>query len=278
MRVKKKNLIVTCGTSQIQKNKYASSAAADKGALLEYIDRFVPEKWDETTCDLDFLDTKEVGEWAEKFAAVCLRGWENRAEWVGVRNNILGAELNTLVAMEKEGGVYAWDPAQTVFHLIASQSKSGLFAARMVKEVLARGWQIDPARISIEMVPGFNQNSSQPDQALYHLANVVARVLKQDRKDDPWENVFVSSGGFKTSLPLLTVYSFLFGITMVNTYEFSTRLQRLSPRIDMDNQQSRRFWSQTWERLNRQKWMADETSRYLQFIMDFRVENKDADF
>lgn len=276
--VMKKNLIITCGTSQIQKYKFSNAVVDDKPALMAYLESITSQKWDETVCDESFLQTDEVITWVEKITQPCLRNWEQRADWVGVKTNILGAEISTLVAMEKEGGDYAWDPETDYFHLIASQSKSGLFAARVAAGIIEKGWKIDPGRIGIRIVEGFNQNSTDPDQAMYNLAAVIKGVLKENEKDDQWQNIFVGSGGFKTSLPLLTVYSFLFGITLVNTYEFSDKLQRLSPRVDMDNAASRKFWNDIWDKLNMKKWMADQTSRYLQLIMEFRVKAKNAKF
>jgi hypothetical protein len=264
-----RNLIVTCGTSQIQLNKFPESSLKTK------LDRFTATKLnspDIVLPDESYLEDGEIVAFVEEVADFISLQWEKRSSLIGARGNIFGAEISTLVAMELQAGSYQWDPATDEIILIASQSKSGLFSAGIISKIVEKGWKISPSRIRIKMVPGLNYDATDPDVAMYQFAVIIGESLRESHPKEEIKNIFVGSGGFKSSLPLLTIYSFLFGIKLVYTFEYSSKLQSLNPRVDMEEESARLFWQSTWQKLKRQKWMGDEnTSAYLQYILDYRI-------
>lgn len=264
-----RNLIITCGTSQIKPAKFKDTPVRIK--LDHFIAHELNDK-DKPLVDEEFLDEKEIAGFAEEISDLILLQWNDRCNLLGEKNNMFGAEISTLVAMEKEGGSYAWDPQTDDFVFIASQSRAGLFTAELNARILEKGWAVDLSRVSTRMVPQLTSDASDPDTAMYNLATIIGGSLKESTPTKEIKNIFVASGGFKSSIPLLTIYSFLFGIKLVYTYEYSATLQSLNPRVNMEDETSKQFWKYTWDKMNQQKWLGEGGDNYLHQILNYRMK------
>jgi len=265
----RRNLLVTCGTSQISPLKFKSDGMDEE--LKSYITDLKSSLQGSLPL-LNDLDQLPVLEKAEHISRVVLKYWDRRHELKGL-SSIFGAEISTLASMEAKGDDFYWNPETDHITLIATQSITGLFAALAVQKIISSGWKVPNDQISIRMVEDLNENPKDLDQAMYNLAYHIGESLKESSVNDKWENRFIASGGFKSIMPCLTLFSFLFGIKLIYTYEFSDVLQALHPRFNHENTEARKFWQKTWQSLTHQEWMSTGTSIYLQYILQYRKDH-----
>lgn len=225
-----RNLIVTCGTSQLGKEK-----------LLNLIH---PEEWDRLVDgeigpmidrDDDPDDRFQPGNIAGEFAAFerikdsLLGKWGELGDLESLRelNNPFGAELTTMQLMlgDDDGnmGRKAFDPKLDHLTILSSETEAGVFCAVLLAAVVCdpRGWGMDPNRIHDRRVPGLKEAVDDPrkvDQAIY------AQLLEA-RKTDAHTHAIVYTGGFKATIPALTIAGLVLDMKLYSRFERSPKLR-----------------------------------------------------
>lgn len=149
-------------------------------------------------------------------------------------NNPFGAELSTLIRMEKDLHLpppKGKRPPHRIV-LLASQTRAGLVARRILYGNLTSeaAYNFAPvendagAGVKEEMVRGLSEVTLDPVSAERELVRVIRTNLLP--KKDGWRNLFLVTGGFKSVLPCMTMLSLLYGVEMVYLFEHSPALQR----------------------------------------------------
>jgi hypothetical protein len=84
--------------------------------------------------------------------------------------------------------------------------------------------------------------------ALLNFSEILLKFLDKD-KESYDHNSLIMSGGFKSTIPCLTLASFFFGIELLYIFESSNQLQKIHPKIDLSTEEKRSFWNDVWEEL-----------------------------
>ena len=224
-----RNIIVTCGTSQIGIDKIVDlpglSESRDMSERLSDM-HLAPgdmEGWtlaeiEHQEPDFNPLKTALVGIWGTLEEAV------KRVE----EANPFGAELSTLELMRNryEDGLRrnAFDPREDQLSILWSDTKVGAFCAALLRSLVCdpRGWNMDVQRVHDRRVPGLRERPEKVDEV---DANLIDQ-LRASLRDDTLSEALVYSGGFKASVPILTIFAiFRRGMTLYARYEESTELR-----------------------------------------------------
>jgi putative CRISPR-associated protein (TIGR02619 family) len=283
MKATRNNLIVTCGASQLIKLKYPNTleilGLKDNQPFLDFTQSLFSPPDMSSIVEAEAFLAEEATKWmVDTLAGALFLHWGEHASALGKTDNLFSAEIGTLTAMEGSSEDADWRPLSDRLVLLASETRLGLFSAAVARELVLRGWQVPPDQVMISCVKGLQEKPENSDQALANLANTLINFLQESTKSDPWRNILVMSGGFKSAAPCLTVFSLLFGIELVYIFELSDRLQSLHPRVDLRNDEARKFWKKTWDGMYKQDWAAQGVSSYLMIALQYRRSKPGAVF
>jgi len=103
--------------------------------------------------------------------------------------------------------------------------------------------------------------------ALGNLAESINQCLRKPEPREPIHNILVATGGLRSTLPCLTVYSLLFGFEMVYLSEESDSLIELRPETT-DDVLARAI---NWNAIGKDPGVGMST--YLRKILDFHNEH-----
>jgi hypothetical protein len=168
-----------------------------------------------------------------------------------------------------------WSPAEDQAILLASQTGSGMFAALILKLVLVELWGMPETSIKLQMIYGLKDRPEHVDTVMEELAKCIKdNLIHTDRKNvktPSAHNILVMSGGFKSVIPCLTVFSMIYGLEMVYMFEFSRHLQSLHPVYNYEDPDSLKVWRKTWRQMAKQGW-AGQASSFLRVALAGRIE------
>ena len=248
------NIFVTCGTSQLAPNKLVALGSS-KGELESAIGS--PE-----VCN----------QFINQLITHMASHWSSRESSLGDMSSCFGAEIHTLTALEKRTGENKWDPKRDQLIILASDTDRGQLAAKIIREVSITLWGVPIKQVEYIVVSGLTENPSDPDSAMGTLANIISEYWQEPDDKITWHNIFAATGGFKSTLPCLTVFSLFYGIELIYLFEQSKHLQKLHPRYNFDSPQSRKFWAGVWEDMARYGWMGEEVPLYMRIALQGRLE------
>jgi hypothetical protein len=250
------NLLVPCGTSQLDEIKLEKLLG--KGDFGQY-KMHLGSSLDQDKFSGDergFCQDPEVQEWSGKIAEKIVTNWYTYLGQIGMRNNPIGAEISTLAKLQQRDET-PWDSQQDRIILFASQTQKGLLAREvLLKVITAQGAWAVPARKMVDtseksqgrlletvMVNGMVEDPTCPDQVLETLALKLTDYLLPYSTEYPWNNILISSGGFKSIIPVMTLVSLLYGVEMVYMFEASHQLISLHPRLGLQEDAKRDEWN-----------------------------------
>lgn len=149
------------------------------------------------------------------------------------QDGLLGGELSTLLALQTRTSPRTWKPMRDFITLFVTETYAGNFAADILKNALITYWGVpsNENHLSIKSVSGWQPNLSKTnaEAALGNLATDINVALRESKTEDPIYNVLVATGGMRSTLPCLTIYSLLYGFELVCLSEESTDLLELRP-------------------------------------------------
>lgn len=161
---------------------------------------------------------------------------------IGTDHNPLGAELSTLLVY------FGYDINQHdhTFHILRSDTYLGWFNAEVLSQVLVQlGWENNNTVQLLKISNLREQLNPQNIDPLLVLGRTLQHILSEliDAKI-PDQPLMVVSGGFKSILPCLTVYSILFALKMVYLFEKSSSIVEISTITDItDEKKVRDLWN-----------------------------------
>ena len=162
---------------------------------------------------------------------------ENPIECIAEDFNPLGAELSTLYLFFHEKKLL---PASGhIFHILMSDSYLGWFNAIILKKVIeGTGWGrvVGPYLVAnLKSKP----DNRKPDPLL-SLSLRLKEILKEKREMPP---TIVMSGGFKSVIPCLTMYSAIFALPLIYLFETSGQIKEITPVQKVNkSQESKKLW------------------------------------
>ncbi len=249
-----RHLIVTCGTSQIEEKriqKAREAALTGKSGKDKEVERKAWEKWQnypkkllEATEGIDnnaFLQITgqaksaggqltEDGQYCEVLLNGLIKKWSDMEKVVGTDSNPFGAEISTLYKMEKES---LFTSAEDSVVLLYSDTLSGAFCAGMLYRLMTGAYKMPPANVTPIRIPELRE---KPRNVAAAEDNTRIALLEA-RKEDA-ENTFVMTGGFKSSIPILTVIALLWGDSIYYLFERSKELRHVNPQATAQS----RWW------------------------------------
>jgi CRISPR/Cas system-associated protein Csm6 len=278
------NLIIPCGTSQLLRSKLDQSRETGVG-LRVYDQAYQAIEKENREHDLDPIDPEDffkqpqLREQVNRIIVSMRSYWEDRGSYLGRDDSPFGAEIHTLIALQVEQAGRGWNPDEDHAVLLASQTRSGMFAAHILGQVLTELWGMQASEIEILVINGLSSRPSAPNAAMEHLANEIVnhvRGSKTGKNDKTWKNILVASGGFKSVIPCLSMVSLVYGLRMVYMFELSANLQSLHPIYDQDPK-TRKFWQDVWKKLIRQPGLTGRESSWMRTILRGRLKIKGSD-
>jgi len=289
-------IILTCGTSQLREDKLTGKQTSLSLKLDEigYKDlRLSPYNNEDINLTLDWLTCsirlKPLEQISNKLEQIITNGG---IQLIGKgEDNPIGAELSTLMILfDKAQEIQALEhnyvenyftrfmgdphlqPNDNTFHLICSHTQRGLFAAGIIQKVVTDlGW----GSAEINMVNGLCEDPKDPNLALQHLAEAIINILNnsdlaEGKLDMP--TLFAITGGFKSSIPCMTLSSLIFNIPMIYLFEDSKQLQILSPfSPEIKDKKSHRHPVDYWQNISELKIYADIP--WFKALLDFRTRH-----
>jgi hypothetical protein len=266
------NLIIPCGTSQTMYFKLqALLTKQDHEELNKYISDLQAEAYP----DQAWFNDPEAIKFASDFVAVLRPYWDERSQWLGEKNSPFGAEIHTLISLQERDPKPGWFPEYDQAVLLASQTGQGMFASLILKHVLVKLWGMPEANTKLEMIYGLKDRPENVDTVMEELAkrikdNLIHTPQKEIGKPAA-HNILVMSGGFKSVIPCLTVFSLIYGLEMVYMFEFSRHLQSLHPIYNYEDPESLKIWRETWNQMAKQGW-AGQASSFLRVALNGRMD------
>lgn len=260
------NIIITCGTSQLDDEK-TGIIGTDLRTDLERWDNRGSQPSDETwTAHQGLLN-------------YFLNHLHEEEQWIHCRenghNNPYGAEIATLVKLQDRGGGAGWDPAQDRLVILSSQTCKGYISARLLRELLISQFHAENVvgPVIVEGLKELPESERAADNALLGFAETVKTYIDPNNPGRPpnSRDLFVATGGFKAVLPCLSLYSLIMGIEMVYLFEQSNYLHTLYPPINFNRQQKEQ-WQGAFIELRRMIPEGERNRSMLEVILSARQD------
>lgn len=258
--------IITCGTSQfegIYKNNQLQQTLhinqTDFGALHSYFDCDDPNMRDQ------FISDAEPK--SQALADAIIRWYRDNApnqfSFVGKKKtNPMGAELSTLLAFFTRKNI---NPKSTSeFHILRSNTYKGWFCALVLKKIIeGLEWGVCGEAF---LVDGLRECPDRNDIPLQSLALRLIEIIKlhDHHRIAP---ILIGSGGFKSVIPVLTIFSTLYALPLYYLFEDSNLLQELSPTINHENQGELQT---VWKKLSKSNYVRN--TNWFNTLLDLRKE------
>ena len=245
--------IVTCGTSQIDPSIFK---ILDQNLFKEYDDWGFEEFFRNHPVEVppNFLHWVD-GSLLKRYQSLIQDDLDSLDSKIGKGNNPLGAELSTLHLLKnRETGVH-WNPKEDRIILISSETGKGQSVASLIKRLLQGVYGVEEGQIVIKVVKDLREKPANSDSTLMNFANNILQSIDIDNKEEFKKYahyVLVMSGGFKSTIPCMTLASFFFGIELVYVFEDSDDLQSIQPKFDLSTKEKKEFWGDFWKLLANQ--------------------------
>ncbi len=194
-----KLVICTTGTS------IANACSSQRDLLRQ------PKAWDDDAEPL----RREISEF--------LRRPENDLRQQSVRRAIC-AEMNSLDRLEIK--------SSDRVVLLTSDTAQGRVCAEMIKKVIVEAYSLSNGQVEIRMVEGLQVHSARKlrEEGLKNLIKILLDdYLTKGEIRYAYDIILNATGGFKGTVPFLTILGMLYGKRTVYTFEFANELITLPP-------------------------------------------------
>jgi len=272
-----RNLIVTCGTSQIEERKLnciINVALREMSSLQERREarrkldplkdyaKEVLEATSEGISDNYFQQVigkssqaggnpTEQEEHCQTLINALVNQWPNIDNVIGAKYNPFGAEISTLAKMEKQGPRRrenpdefeppVFNPQQDEIVLLYSGTRPGGFCAGVLYKLLTHSdtLAMPPNRVETQRLAELRE---EPRNVTRAEKEVEEALLGNRKEQGEIQNLFVMTGGFKSIIPALTVYALIYGDDIYYLFERSKELRRLSLPGEVKSESKGRWW------------------------------------
>lgn len=253
-RERPRQLVVTCGTSQLE----ALLKIGDLAMSYNDYRNWLKEEEPVTGAEASLQEVLEDGKFGYAAAALvrqlkkkCGSPSDCRTstlDFLKSSSNPFGAEISTLLRMAQEN---MWTAENDHVRLLYSPTKAGLWSAGLASWALSQFWELPEERLDAQVVYKLYGITTDPDGALGALAD---RLVETKAKADEGGRrlVLVMTGGFKSVVPCLTIFSLVWGVPLVYLFEKSDQLQRLHEQLGRTATGVSEFWQQVWNDLKTQ--------------------------
>lgn len=267
------NFIISCGISQLDDAKLGRDGLNVLSPAYRALDMFLKK---DDPVDEEILTRGEIQEQIARITkAVCERFGDrsSREAYLKALRKAttvpIGAEAITLAGWEEKHP--EWKPEQDHYILLASQTASGLFAREVLSGALACCWGVPENSIKKAMVFELRAAPADVSKALVNFTKAIKDNLTPNRTNDPWHNVLVATGGYKSTIICMTAVAFLYGIELIYMHEDSDELLPLYPQVELQSEESRAFWKNTWAEMEK-RGFADSAPEWFRLLLKNRQE------
>lgn len=264
------HIIITCGTSQIDKDKLNRL-----GITGDARDNF------ERDAKLGVLPPEPFYARHQGLANQIIELLIENKDELAYRSaeSIFGAEISTLEALKDHGEWKNWDPKSDTYVILSSETGPGYFCAQLLRRLLT-----DPNFFGI---PDNENNITKPlivnrlvdkpsgeeeaKAASNNLAKTIYDQLKPRTTQQNIRNIFIMTGGYKSVIPCLTLFSLFYGIELVYLFERSAYIQSLYPSINFDE----KTWD-AWKRVIQNLYdliPAEDDKNFMKTILKGRIDH-----
>ncbi len=254
------NLIVTCGTSQVEEERLKLiETKFNVGRLAKEVGNSIKPVQSPLEDQHAFKNCENLPSFKELTKRLCdntlwqhkdnpSKMWENMAGYVGKEDNLFGAEISTLIMMADQK---LWEPAIDEIMLLSSETQECVYSTAVIAWVLINGAGVKGLQISKKIVPGLNDNPAEAYEVTWGLADQISEEIEIAEKAK-LKNLFVITGGYKAVIPCLTIFSLVFGIEMCYLFEKSDKLQVLNEALfDASEEKSKQYWQESLKKLKK---------------------------
>lgn len=214
-----RHLIVSCGTSQIEKAIiHSRRLCLDSDAIrdIRSLRSTALNNDNELTNIANRSETRAL-------IAALVNVWSRLNPEIGTDSNVFGAEVSTLARMKERGVVFAgnevsvFDPSQDHVTIISTDTQNGAACAVVLKGLLTDNgaWSMN-GRVEVARVAGLREGINDPTEVEISLSRCIKQCI--DHKVD-FENISVVTGGYKSVIPFFTVMALLKGMPMYYLFE-----------------------------------------------------------
>ncbi len=212
-----RQLIVSCGTSQIDEKKL-NKADLSFSAKRDIKDVKGNEVDDEAYNRFSRKD------YANELILKLVSRWNVLPAIVGNDNNPFGAEISTLAKMQEEG---IFDPSHDSVVILYSDTEKGSLCAGIVYHLLMESsWTVADARITLVRVTGLREDMGDQQRAAQAERSLCDCIRDSLR---PNQSILVVTGGFKSVIPFFTAFALVYGVPMFYLFEASSNLRSIKP-------------------------------------------------
>lgn len=264
--------VITCGTSQIEKEKLKGSLGFSEKEAANFISQVKRAKGQQTP---EVFFNEHQTEYA-RIVKKLIENWNKLPDLIGKEDNPFGAEISTLKAYMKDR------PAEATATVLTSDSAAGYFCSRILLTLLKSK---DDINIDNEpkMVGRLDEEPSNQEcvnLAMVNLINLAYDALKVENPRNPETkgicNIIIASGGFKSILPGLTLFAFVYGLELVYLFEQSNLPQVLTPAMNLTDRKVREKWIDHWKFVIENGRL--ERASYIYQLINLRTQNPNAVF
>ena len=216
-----RHLIVTCGTSQIEKEERLLRRIELDANTIEEIERIKDANGAiRSGQDLKDLAAKER-EAVTALTSNLAKRWFELPTVVGSKNNSFGAEVSTLERMRGES---YFTPSEDSIIILSTATEKGAFSAIALRELLIHpdAWNMN-GRVEVKLVRGLREGIENTEEVEERLCSDILGSMKRDA-----ENLSVVTGGYKSLIPFFTIMALLEKLPMHYLFEGEGKLRTFS--------------------------------------------------
>jgi hypothetical protein len=267
------NFLITCGTSQLAEEKFQ-----DYPYSKDELGKFLRQA--EKSGDPKEFFNKSRGLYIKIVEYLVSK--KDELEGPSVTDKPFGGEISTLAELDKLDGWENWSKKEDNYHILSSDTRSGYFCAQVLRRLLIdpRFYGIPennvPEPLIVSCLKEKSNTEAEANEGMKEFALRVGECLVHTSlgKKQDIRNVAIVTGGFKSVIPCLTLYSLYFGIEMIYLYERSHFPQTLFPNISFQNDDQREQWIQSARTLL----TMNPKPGYLSYLLNKRVNAPDQVF
>ncbi len=237
-----RNIIVTCGTSQLDLARKKFEKLADKLQSDEKTP--IAEETVKQIAEATFNDTKQLFQKEYDFLSETWTQLDKRV-WSGSKaerdNNPFGAEVSSLVLMLKEWephlSRYGFDPQADRLTVLYSDTLTGAFCAALLCRLASEKWemgqvdwafkpkpvsppaiqQLGAPRIRAIRVEGLSEEVADPQSVDNVFTDRIQDAMRP--RSDVGADAIVYTGGFKFMIPIVTAFAIAHDVDLYYRYE-----------------------------------------------------------
>ena len=261
----KHRFIIPCGTSQIEPEKIRALGLSNPDEAQDLLDdvkysTLVPEEF----------YRKHRRMFHEIITKLIERSSELRDR--PMADSIFGGEISTLQELKHHEGWHLWNPSQDSYVILSSDTGSGYFCAQILKKLLIHPdfWNIPEERVinSPEIIDRLKDSPPSElatAEALKNLVSAIHNNMVPVHAKAEERNVLLMTGGYKSIIPSLTLFSVFYGFELVYLFEKSAFVHSLFPDIAFSDEE----WKQ-WRAAGQNLLKKNQENEYLRLILEKR--------